>query len=62
MERPSLVIAISKLAAAGERAGFSVEEMIQLLDSGLTVESLLDLIAWRFENPRPMSISSCWIA
>lgn len=60
MERESLVIAITKLAVAGEQAGFSLEQMIQLLDSGLTVESLIELIAWRFEHPRPLSISSCW--
>ena len=60
MERESLVIAISKLAVAGEQAGFSLEQMIQLLDSGLTVEILIELIAWRFEHPRRLSVSSCW--
>jgi hypothetical protein len=38
MERESRVIAISKVAVAGEQAGFSLEQMIQLLDSGLTVK------------------------
>ena len=61
MERESLVIAISKLAVAGEQAGFSLEQMIQLLDSGLTVENLIELIAWRFENSKPIAVSSCWI-
>lgn len=61
MERESLVIAISKLAVAGEQAGFTVEQMIQLLDAGLSVESLIDLIAWSFEHPRPLSVSSCWV-
>ena len=60
MERDSLVIAISKLAVAGEQAGFSLEQMIQLLDSGLTVESLIELIAWRFEHQKFLSVSSCW--
>jgi hypothetical protein len=60
MDRESLVIAISKLAVAGEQAGFSLELMIQLLNSGLTVESLIELIAWRFEHPTPMSPASCW--
>jgi len=31
MESPSLVLAISKLAVAGEQAGFTLEEMIELL-------------------------------
>jgi hypothetical protein len=50
MERPSLVRAVSKLAVAGEQAGFSVEQMIELLDSGLSVETLLDLISWRLQG------------
>jgi hypothetical protein len=33
-----------KLAVAGERAGFTVEQMIRLLNAGLTVECLLDII------------------
>jgi hypothetical protein len=55
MATPSLVRAISKLAAAGERAGFTLEEMIQLLDSGVSVQMLLELITWRLEEPPPHS-------
>ena len=51
MATPSLVKAIGKLAAAGERAGFTLEEMIQLLDNGVSVEMLLDLISRRLEDP-----------
>lgn len=47
MENPSLVLAISKLAAAGEQAGFTLQQMIELLDAGLGVETLLDLICMR---------------
>jgi hypothetical protein len=47
MENPSLVLAISKLAAAGEQAGFTLEQMIDLLDRGLEVESLLELTCMR---------------
>lgn len=50
MESPSLVLAVSKLAAAGEQAGFTLAEMIQLLDNGLSVETLLDLIRWRLNT------------
>jgi hypothetical protein len=62
----SLKIAIYKLAIAGEQAGFTVEQMIHLLNHGLAVETLLDLIVWRFEfNAKPL-ISSCsssdWVA
>jgi len=57
--------AISKLAAAGEQAGFMLERTIQLLDSGLSVEALIGLIAWRLERvqmqPAPYAVSSCWV-
>lgn len=53
MENPSLVLAIAKLAAAGEQAGFTLEQMIELLDAGVTVESLLELIGMRL-NPAAM--------
>jgi len=44
-----LVEAIRKLALAGEQAGFSIEEMIELLKTGVTVETLLDLLCCRQE-------------
>ena len=49
MRKASLQIAIEKLAIAGEQAGLSVEQMICLLNAGLSVATLLDLIAWRLE-------------
>jgi hypothetical protein len=39
-----LIAAIRKLALAGEQAEFSVEEMIELLKTGVSVETLLDLV------------------
>ena len=60
MENPSLVFAISKLAAAGEQAGFTLEQMIDLLDTGLEVETLLELICWRLHGtsmPAAVSVS-----
>ena len=44
-----LIRAIRKLALAGEQARFSVEEMIELLKTGIRVETLLDLVCWRLE-------------
>jgi hypothetical protein len=55
MENPSLVLAISKLAAAGEEAGFTLEQMMERLDRGLEVEALLELVCWR------SSASSNWV-
>jgi hypothetical protein len=52
MARASLMIAIGKLAIAGEQAGFTIEQMIDLLNSGLPVETLLQLIAWRLEDSK----------
>jgi hypothetical protein len=40
------------LAAAGEQAGFTLDQMIQLLNSGMSVVTLLDLIAWRLSPSR----------
>jgi hypothetical protein len=34
MEQPAMVTAVEKLVLAGEQAGFSVEQMIQLLTNG----------------------------
>jgi hypothetical protein len=39
-----LIGAIRKLALAGEQAEFSVEEMIELLKTGVSIETLLDLV------------------
>jgi hypothetical protein len=47
--RPDLLESISKLAIAGERAGLTIEEMIGLLNAGLTVATLIDLIIERLE-------------
>jgi hypothetical protein len=67
MGNPSLVLAISKLAAAGEQAGFTLEQMIELLDAGLEVETLLELICWRLRGvPLPPGTttgsSALWVA
>lgn len=64
MERVALVSGIGKLATVGQQAGFSVEQMIQLVDAGLTVEGLVELIAWRLEQPKPLApvaSSSIWV-
>ena len=53
--------AICKLVIAGEQAGFNVEQMIEFLNAGLSVEGLLDLITVRLERlPKasPASTSS----
>lgn len=65
MEKPTLVTAVNKLAMAGEQAGFSLEQMIEMLNSGLSVATLLDLISWRLNgcqvHPPAPSRSSCWM-
>jgi hypothetical protein len=51
MESQLQLNAIRKLAIAGEQAGFTLDQMIQLLNSGMSVVTLLDLIAWRLGPP-----------
>jgi hypothetical protein len=55
MKQPSLEIAVAKLAIAGEQAGFTLEQMIELLNGGLSVASLLDLIQYRLSVRGPSS-------
>jgi hypothetical protein len=42
--------AVERLALAGERAGLCVEDMISLLNAGVSIEMLLELIERRLEN------------
>ncbi len=39
--------AIERLVQAGEQVGFTVHDLIRMLDGGMTLESLLDLIEVR---------------
>lgn len=47
MAAPSLRTSVFRLALAGEQAGFTVEQMIWMLNAGLSFEGLLWLIEWR---------------
>lgn len=59
MQNPKLMTAIGKLAVAGEQAGLSIEQMIQLLNDGLSVETLLELITWRLAQVRQPITAPC---
>ena len=61
MQQSSIAQSVYKLAIAGEQAGFSVECMIQMLNAGITVEALLDLIGWRLRDAVPEGRSSRWL-
>lgn len=51
MDKPELLLtAVNRLAILGERAGFSVLQLIQLLNAGMTVEGLLELIESRLAS------------
>ena len=41
---------IEKFARAGEQAGFSVEEMIEMLNAGLSIGALLDMISYSLSH------------
>jgi hypothetical protein len=61
MATPSLQAGIFKLAMAGEQAGFTVEQMIQMLNAGLTIEDLLSLIERRLAAPVVAHRTSRWV-
>jgi len=61
VEEPTIMRAIEKLALAGEQAGFSIDEMIELLNKGVTVGSLLRLIELRLNPAEVEPRSSLWI-
>ena len=44
MPRLELAQAIEKSARAAERAGMSIDDVIRILNAGVSVETLLDLI------------------
>jgi hypothetical protein len=50
LEQAHLLGAVGKLARAGQQAGFSIEEMIEMLNSGISVEKLLNLITYRLSQ------------
>ena len=50
MEKPSLGESVRKLAVAGEQAGFTIEQMIDLLTAGLGVAQLIALIDWKLNQ------------
>ena len=61
VEQPILMTAIEKLVRAGEQAGFSVEQMIQMLQTGVDVETLLQMIERRLSPPSATQRSSRWV-
>jgi hypothetical protein len=65
VQKNTLERAICKLVIAGEQAGFNVEQMIEFLNAGLSVEGLLDLITLRLETLPKLSAapagSSGWL-
>jgi len=63
MEKPPVIASVAKLVIAGERAGLTIEQMIDLLEGGLTVEGLLELIAKRLDAIQPVTSTkrSRWV-
>ena len=65
MAAAALMKAIEKLAVAGEEAGLSVEQMIEMLNGGVSVETLIELISCRLDllqNSKPSVLSSVrWV-
>ena len=61
MTKPSVAATVYKLALAGEQAGFTLEEMIAMLNTGITVQTLLGLIEVRLASRqwREMPAQDC---
>ena len=53
LQQPALKRAVEKLAQAGERAGFCVEDLIRILNAGVSVECLLELIELNLQAREP---------
>lgn len=50
--QPNLLNSIRRLVSLAAEAGMSVQQMIDLLNAGLSVEGLLLLIELRVEKPK----------
>lgn len=65
MAGPSVAASVFKLAVAGEQAGFTLQQMIELLNAGVTVESLFWMIerrlAWASACQPEQLGSSRWV-
>lgn len=46
-DSPDRFTAVAKLAVMGEQAGFTVSQMIKLLQDGVSVRTLFEMIEWR---------------
>jgi hypothetical protein len=57
----AILSGMQKLVLAGQQAGFTIDQMIDLLNAGLTVETLLDLIELRLSSTPSTSSSSRWV-
>ncbi|HST10428.1 MAG TPA: hypothetical protein VLL05_08615 [Terriglobales bacterium] len=57
----TMMTVVEKFVRAGEQAGFTVEQMIQMLQTGASVEDLLQMIEWRRSPPVIEPRSSHWI-
>ena len=59
VQNPVLTTAIQKLALAGEQAGFTVEQVIEVLETGMSVETFLNLVCSQIELSQAHPEASC---
>jgi len=52
--------AVAKVILLGEQGGVTTDQMILLLNSGLTVEELLDYLAMRAAESAASLVVACW--
>ena len=57
-----LVEALAMLALIGQRSGFTLQQMLDLLESGHSVATLLEIIDLRLAYSKPAQSSGTWSA
>ena len=58
-QNPVLTTAIQKLELAGVQAGFTVERVIEVLETGMSVETFLNLVCIQVELSQAHPEASC---
>jgi len=57
----SVAPSVRQLAAEQEEAGLTFEQMLDLLNSGVTVEDLLRIIQWKLSGAKVPPGATRWI-
>ena len=45
------IVKMALMALMAREAGFTIEQLLELFDAGIEMDTMLELIAWRLEQP-----------